>query len=245
MHSLQEYSEYTYSPRRGTPPLILTGAKVIPRQRLYTWEMVSIIPVYLSTVPGNVHTSGFQEWNESFKFHIQISKNFKNHWVQRSFQFCRVYKYNPRIDKFGTERCNLSFFILNCAPQFAFISQYHSSNTMVAAESRMRAWTLAVISVALCATGLATASATNVALSDEKIQLSKTGNLHYESLSDDEKLLMFKQYVTDCQRVVRDSNDKLVHVTTDLRPTCLTPYITFYIRTVHVRNRREGKIRCI
>jgi hypothetical protein len=116
---------------------------------------------------------------------------------------------------------------------------------MVATESRMRAWTLAVISIALCATGLATASATNVALSDEKIQLSKTGNLHYESLSDDEKLLMFKQYVTDCQRVVRDNNDKLVHVTTDLRPTCLTLYITFYTRTVHVCNRREGKIRCI
>ena len=128
---------------------------------------------------------------------------------------------------------------------FAFISQCPFSNTMVATESRMRAWSLAVISIALCATGLATASATNVALSDEKIQMSKTGNLHYESLSDDEKLLMFKQYVTDCQRVVRDDNDKIVHVTTDLLPKCLMPYITFYIRTVHVRNRRNGKIRCI
>ena len=81
---------------------------------------------------------------------------------------------------------------------------------MVATESRMRTWTLAVISIALCATGLATASSTNVALSDEKIQMSKTGSLHYQSLSEDEKLLMFKQYVIDCQRVVRDNNDKLV-----------------------------------
>jgi hypothetical protein len=85
---------------------------------------------------------------------------------------------------------------------------------MVATESRMRAWTLAVLSIALCATGLATASASIVALSDEKIQMSKTGNLHYEA--DDEKLLLFKQYVTDCQRVVSDYNDKPIRVMTDL-----------------------------
>ena len=80
----------------------------------------------------------------------------------------------------------------------------------------MRAWTLAVVSIALCATRLATASASNVALSEEKLQLSNAGNLRYESLSDDEKLLLFQQYVTDCQRVVRDSNHDLLQVTTDL-----------------------------
>ena len=111
-----------------------------------------------------------------------------------------------------------SFFIFSIPawlPLSAFISQCHPSNTMVAPESRMRAWTLAVLLIALCAARLATASASNVALSEEKIQMSNAGNLRYESLSDDEKLLLFQQYVTDCQRVVRDYNDKLVHVTSN------------------------------
>ena len=80
---------------------------------------------------------------------------------------------------------------------------------MVATESRMRAWTLAVLSIALCATRLATASASNLALSEEKIQMSNAGNLRYESLSDDEKLLLFQQYISDCQRTVRDCVDVL------------------------------------
>ena len=80
---------------------------------------------------------------------------------------------------------------------------------MVATESRMRAWTLAVLSIALCATRLATASASNVALSEEKIQMSNAGNLRYESLSDDEKLLLFQQFISDCQRTVRDWDDAL------------------------------------
>jgi hypothetical protein len=80
---------------------------------------------------------------------------------------------------------------------------------MVATESRMRAWTLAVLSIALCAARLATATATNVALSDEKIEMSNAGNLRYESLSDDEKLRLFQKFITDCQRTVRDCDDVL------------------------------------
>ena len=80
---------------------------------------------------------------------------------------------------------------------------------MVATQSRMRAWTLAVVSIALCATRLAAASASNVALSEEKIQMSNAGNLRYESLSDDEKLRLFQQYISDCQRTVRHCDDVL------------------------------------
>jgi hypothetical protein len=119
---------------------------------------------------------------------------------------CVCSKYNPRVD-------GLLFFIFH----FSFYTTdhnsskflCHSSNTMVATESRMRAWTLAVLSIALCATRLATASASIVALSEEKIQMSNAGNLRYESLSDDEKLLLFQQYISDCQRTVRDCDDDL------------------------------------
>ena len=76
---------------------------------------------------------------------------------------------------------------------------------MVATESRMRAWTLALFSIALCATRFAEA-----ALTEEKIQLSNTGNLHYQSLSDDEKLDLFQKYESDSQRLVRDSDENIV-----------------------------------
>ena len=73
----------------------------------------------------------------------------------------------------------------------------------------MRALTLAVISIALCATRLASASATSVALSEEKIKLSKVGHLHYDDLSDDEKLHLFQKYVTDSQRMVNGCSNVL------------------------------------
>ena len=80
---------------------------------------------------------------------------------------------------------------------------------MVATESRMRAWTLAVLSIAFCATRLASASTTVVALTEEKIQMSKVGTLHYDDLSDQEKLYLFQKYMTECQRMVRDCDDML------------------------------------
>ena len=80
---------------------------------------------------------------------------------------------------------------------------------MVATDSRMRAWTLALLSISFCATRYGTASATNAALTEEKIQLSKIGKLHYADLSDDEKLDLFQEYKTECQRVVRDYDDLL------------------------------------
>ena len=81
---------------------------------------------------------------------------------------------------------------------------------MVATESSMRAWTLAVLSIALCATGLATASAKSAALTEEKIQLSNTGNLHYQSLSDDEKLDLFQKYESGSQRLVRHCDNMII-----------------------------------
>ena len=94
---------------------------------------------------------------------------------------------------------------------------------MVATESRMRTWTpLAVFSIAFCATRLASASATGLGLTEEKIQLSKVGHLHYTGLSDDEKLQLFLKYETDCQRVVSllmclmYLNESEKHMITDL-----------------------------
>ena len=78
---------------------------------------------------------------------------------------------------------------------------------MVATESRMRAWTLAVLLIALCSTPLATASPSIVALTDEKIQSSKSGTLHYHDLSDEEKVHLFQKFMTDTQRMVRDDCD--------------------------------------
>ena len=80
---------------------------------------------------------------------------------------------------------------------------------MVATESRTRAWTLAVLSIALCAARLASASATSAGLTEEKIQMSKFGTLHYDDLSEDEKLQLFQKYMTDTQRVVSDCIDVL------------------------------------
>ena len=80
---------------------------------------------------------------------------------------------------------------------------------MVATVSRMMARTLAAISIALCAARLTSASASIVALTEEKIQLSNAGKLHYDDLSDDDKLLLFQKYVTDSQRMVRDRDDML------------------------------------
>ena len=73
----------------------------------------------------------------------------------------------------------------------------------------MMARTLAAISIALCAARLTSASASIVALTEEKIQLSNVGKLDYDDLSDDEKLLLFQKYVTDSQRMVRDRDDML------------------------------------
>ena len=80
---------------------------------------------------------------------------------------------------------------------------------MVATDSRMRAWTPALLSIALCATLFGSASATNAALTEEKIQMSKIGMLHYADLSDDEKLRLFQEYKTERQRMVQDSDDIL------------------------------------
>ena len=117
------------------------------------------------------------------------------------------------VPTLGLTEYYFSFFIFH-SPQrttipFHFSSVCHSSNAMVATQSRMRAWTLAVVSIALCATRLAAASASNVALSEEKFQMSNAGNLRYESLSDDEKLRLFQQYISDCQRTVRHCDDVL------------------------------------
>ena len=63
-------------------------------------------------------------------------------------------------------------------------------------------WTVTILSIALCATRLASASVAIVALTEEKIQMSKIGTLEYGSLSELEKLRLFKQYERDCKRKV-------------------------------------------
>ena len=63
-------------------------------------------------------------------------------------------------------------------------------------------WTLTILSIALCATQFASASVAIVALTEEKIQMSKIGALEYGSLSELEKLRLFKQYERDCKRKV-------------------------------------------
>ena len=66
-------------------------------------------------------------------------------------------------------------------------------------------WTLSILSIALCVTQFASASVAIVALTEEKIQMSKIGALEYGSLSELEKLRLFKQYERDCKRKVTSS----------------------------------------
>ena len=63
-------------------------------------------------------------------------------------------------------------------------------------------WTLSILFIALCVTQIASASVATVALTEEKIQMSKIGALEYGSLSELEKLRLFKQYERDCKRKV-------------------------------------------
>ena len=63
-------------------------------------------------------------------------------------------------------------------------------------------WTLTIFSVALSVARLASSLAVNVVLTEEKIQMSKIGALGYGSLSELEKLRLFKQYERDCKRKV-------------------------------------------
>ena len=133
----------------------------------------------------------------------------------RCVSSARTKNTNPRIDQGGIwliEGILFSFFTFRSKPLLHFTSVRCSSHpiTMVATESRMRTWTpLAVFSIAICATRLASASATGLGLTEEKLQLSKVGHLHYNGLSDDEKLQLFLKYETDCQRVVSFCNDVL------------------------------------
>ena len=110
-------------------------------------------------------------------------------------------------------------------------------------------WTLTVLSVALCATRLACASTSDVALTEQKIQMSKLGTLEYGSLSELEKLRLFKQYEQDCKRKVTISRfmagcncSKMRQMTTNT--SHLTPNM-FYISTVLINYRGEGQIRSI
>ena len=106
--------------------------------------------------------------------------------------------------------------------------------------------TLTVLSVALSAALLASASTSNVALTEEKIQMSKLGTLEYGSLSEQEKLRLFKEFERDCKRKVTLSLDicglKFASVQ---QVTCntlhLTPIVTFYISSsVLINSRAEG-----
>ena len=63
-------------------------------------------------------------------------------------------------------------------------------------------WTLTILSITLCAAQFASASVAIVALAEEKIQMSKIGALEYGSLSELEKLRLFKKYERDCKRKV-------------------------------------------
>jgi hypothetical protein len=47
----------------------------------------SSIPIDLSTAARNVHTFGFQEWNESFKFQIKFQKISKIIGFNGAFNF--------------------------------------------------------------------------------------------------------------------------------------------------------------
>jgi hypothetical protein len=118
------------------------------------------------------------------------------------------------------------------------LRDYPASNTMVATYSRMRAWTVALLSISFCATRYGTASATNAALTEEKIQLSKIGKLHYADLSDDEKLDLFQEYKIEYQRRVRDCDDLLECSELGLDDLTIIPKMTldiaFCIRTVLV-----------
>ena len=110
-------------------------------------------------------------------------------------------------------------------------------------------WTITLLSVALCATRLACASTSDVALTEQKIQMSKLGTLEYGSLSELEKLRLFKQYEQDCKRKVTISHymagckcAKMRQVTTN--KSHLTPDTMFYTSSVLINYRGEGQIFC-
>jgi hypothetical protein len=63
-------------------------------------------------------------------------------------------------------------------------------------------WTLTVLTIALSTAQLACATSSDIALSEEKIQMSNVGTLEYGSLSDLEKMRLFKKYEQDCDRKV-------------------------------------------
>ena len=74
--------------------------------------------------------------------------------------------------------------------------------TVTELNTLQRMWTLAVLTIALSAARLASASSSDMALSEEKIQMSNVGTLEYGSLSDLEKMRLFKKYERDCDRKV-------------------------------------------
>jgi spore coat protein U-like protein len=65
-----------------------------------------------------------------------------------------------------------------------------------------RMWTLTVLTIALSTARLACATSSDMALTEEKIQMSNVGTLEYGSLSDLEKMRLFKKYEQDCRRQV-------------------------------------------
>ena len=75
---------------------------------------------------------------------------------------------------------------------------------MIATElnTLQRMWALAVLTIALSAARIACASSSDMALSEEKIQMSNVGTLEYGSLSALEKMRLFKKYEQDCKRQV-------------------------------------------
>ena len=63
-------------------------------------------------------------------------------------------------------------------------------------------WTVVVLSIALCATQLVSAKATNEALKEEKIKMSDAGNQHHDDQPNAQTLALFKKFMADNKRSV-------------------------------------------
>ena len=65
------------------------------------------------------------------------------------------------------------------------------------------------LAIFFLAAGLASATISNMILSEEKTAMSVDGTLSYGSLSFEEKMSLFKRYQTEADRKVTDDYDML------------------------------------
>lgn len=99
------------------------------------------------------------------------------------------------------------------------------------------------LAIFFVATGLASASMTNLVLSEEKTDMSKNGTLCYGSLSFQEKMSLFKRYEIEANRKVTECDDPFIRHSIP-SPSRLILNCMFNICAVLIFCTGVGQIRC-